>query len=334
MTLDIIGSDAKNFLYIENLFKNLMEKYNYQYIKTPNIEDEQILSLIKSDDYLDYKLSPDLVVGVIRNYLSGKFEGQSLPLKVWYSGSAFEENNYSETYYLGINTLGSASPTVDTEVINATINFCRLLGLNNFSLKINTNGDVDHFDKVKKYLEELEIDYEVDESLTLLQNYYTDTIFSVVTNISELDDQLIIGSGGRYNNLIKEIGGIDTPGFDLKININNLLTILNYDGFIMNEDEGLDVYVGITDEDFIPYSLKLVEALRMNAFNVEFNHNNIKMDKINDSKFIIIVDEKTINDKILTIINNKTKEKFETPEEYIINLLDEKVSGVDEENLY
>ena len=105
MTLDIIGRDAKNLLYIENLFKNLMEKYNYQYIKTPNLEDEQILSLIKNDDYLDYNLSPDGIVGGIRNYLNGKFDDQSMPLKVWYSGSAFDENKRSETYSLGMNTL-------------------------------------------------------------------------------------------------------------------------------------------------------------------------------------------------------------------------------------
>ncbi|HHU54878.1 MAG TPA: hypothetical protein GXZ63_03560, partial [Mollicutes bacterium] len=45
-------------------------------------------------------------------------------------------------------------------------------------------------------------------------------------------------------------------------------------------------------------------------------------------------DEQSVSDTVLTIINNRTKEEFKIEEEYIINFLDEKVSGEDEEDIY
>ena len=334
MTLDITGENARKLLYIEDLFKALMEKYNYQYIKTPTLEDEQMLGVIEDGDYLDFNLRPSGMVGVIRNFINQNANKQLGIQKFWYNGSMFNSDNFFENYELGFDVLGSYNSTLDVEVMNLVINFYRLLGLNEFILKINTNGEEKHFDKVLEYLRFLEIDYIVDDSLFLDKNYYTDTIFEIITNNSKLEEQLVIGSGGRYNNLINRLSAIDTPGFGFSLNLNNLLTVLDYDGLILNKETTLDAYIINSTDSVIPFSLKLLEMLRMNGFSVEFDHNNQQEAEALNTKFIIKVDEQSVSDTVLTIINNRTKEEFKIEEEYIINFLDEKVSGEDEEDIY
>ncbi len=328
---DIIGKKAKTLIYIETLLKAMMEKYNYSYIKTPILENMELLSFVK-DDSLDIGLRPTGTIGVIRNYLENNLDEYVKPIKLWYYGSMFDCDN-TETYQFGLDVLGCSNPTIDVEVINLVINLFQLLGLNSFVLKINTNGNKEHFCNVQNYLDYLEIDYIVDDLLVIEPNYYDDIIFEIITSIPDIDEQFIIGSGGRYNNLVKNIGEDDIQGFSFSLDLNNLLKVFDYDGFILHENDGLDVYVSYTDETNIPFALDLVQLLRMNGFNVEFDHLN-EISNSNKAKFIITIDEKTTVNKMLTIVNNRTKEKFEIEEDYIINFLDEKVSGENEENLY
>lgn len=329
MKEDITLESAKRLLYIENLLKSLMEKYNYQYIKTPVLEDRELVNYFINDD-LGYPLKPNNQIGAIRTYL--REEKPNKVLKYFQFGPTFETVDMLETNQAGIDIIGSKNPSVDAEVISMAINFNRLLGLDNFVLKINTNGDNNHFQLLLEYLDAMEIEYAVDESLFLEFNYYNDVVFEIVTDIDELEEQLVIGNGGRYNDLIGDMGYKETSGFGYNINIDNLIKILNYDGFILNDENGLDVYIKTTDLTTIPYILNLSQTLRMNGFNTEIDH--INNNEVVDSKFTIIVNEQDIKDEMLLIINNRTKEEEKIEEEYIINFLDEKVSGENEEHVH
>lgn len=329
MKEDITLESAKRLLYIENLLKSLMEKYNYQYIKTPVLEDRELVNYFINDD-LEYPLKPNNQIGAIRTYL--REEKPNKVLKYFQFGPVFETFDMVETNQAGIDIIGSKNPSVDAEVISMAINFNRLLGLDKFVLKINTNGDNNLFQLLLEYLDAMEIEYAVDESLFLEFNYYNDVVFEIVTDIDELEEQLVIGNGGRYNNLIGDMGYKETSGFGYNINIDNLLKILNYDGFILNDENGLDVYIKTTGLTTIPYILNLSQTLRMNGFNTEIDH--INNNEVVDSKFTIIVNEQDIKDEMLLIINNRTKEEEKIEEEYIINFLDEKVSGENEEHVH
>ncbi|MFA5603505.1 MAG: ATP phosphoribosyltransferase regulatory subunit [Bacilli bacterium] len=321
--------NAKRLLYIENLLKSLMEKYNYQYIKTPVLEDRELVNYFINDDS-EYPLKPNNQIGAIKNYL--RKEKTNKVLKYFQLGPVFESFDMIETNQAGIDVIGSKNPSVDAEVISMAINLNKLLGLDNVILKINTNGDNNHFRLLIEYLEAMEIEYVVDEQLFLEFNYYNDVVFEIVTDIDELEEQLVIGNGGRYNDLIGDMGYNETTGFGYNINIDNLLKTLNYDGFILNDENGLDVYIKTFDLTTIPYVLNLSQILRMNGFNTEIDHMN--NNEFVDSKFTIIVSEQDIKDGMLLIINNRTKEEEKIEDEYIINFLDEKVSGENEEHVH
>lgn len=313
---DIIGKDAKNLLYVENIIAAIMEKYNFQYLITPILEKAELES-IKSDN-----LRPSGRIGAIRKYL----ENKSIPLKLWYCGPMFEKE---ETYQWGLEVLGGSSPTIDVEVISLVGNFYKLLGLEKYTLKINTKGNKEHLEKVQEYLNNLEIDYVIDEDLDINSNDYDDLFFEFITDIDELDNQLVIGCGGRYS---YSVNGNNVLGFGFSLNLSNLLETLHYDGFIYHENEGLNIFVTYTKPTYISFALDLTQVLRMNGFNVEFDH--LHNGNNGGAKFTIIIDDKCINDNLITIIHNKTQEQEEIDGDYIINYLDEKVSDVDEEDLY
>jgi len=78
-----------------------------------------------------------------------------------------------------------------------------------------------HFKQVKNGLNSIDISFEVEPQLVRGLDYYNRTVFEFThTNLGSQD---AIGAGGRYNHLIKELGGPDTGGIGLAFGIERLL---------------------------------------------------------------------------------------------------------------
>jgi len=82
-----------------------------------------------------------------------------------------------------------------------------------------------HFDKVKEGLESLGVKYVIDEHLVRGLDYYTKTAFEVTS--TKLRAQDAIAAGGRYDNLIKDLGGPDIPAVGFAIGIERLLMAMS-----------------------------------------------------------------------------------------------------------
>ena len=99
-TYDLYGKEAKKVKKIEELLQVLMEKYNYNYIKTPLFESSELFhrgvgetSDIVSKETYDFvdrgnrnmTLRPEGTAGVVRSYIENKMYGDSTqPIKTWY----------------------------------------------------------------------------------------------------------------------------------------------------------------------------------------------------------------------------------------------------------
>lgn len=82
-----------------------------------------------------------------------------------------------------------------------------------------------YFESVKACLDRLAIPYEINPSLVRGLDYYNQTVFEIVS--LELDAQNSIGGGGRYDGLMKEIGGADLPSVGFATGIERvILTML------------------------------------------------------------------------------------------------------------
>ena len=188
-----------------------------------------------------------------------------------------------------------------------------------------------HFEEVKKYLDAMNIEYEVNPNIVRGLDYYTHTVFEVEANVAGFGAQNVLCGGGRYNELVETIGGPSTPGVGFALGLERLLTALEFENIDLVKDDNLDIY--IIPMDTYEYSISLGNVLRMNGFNVEIDFTNKKIgnsfkkaDKLK-AKYIIIIGTDEVNSKILTIKNNETKEEYKIKEDKLIDFFDEKIEG-------
>ena len=176
--------------------------------------------------------------------------------------------------------------------------------------------------KLKSCLDDLDILYQEDSKLVRGLDYYTHTVFEIVSDLKELGPASTICGGGRYDNLVETLGGPSTPGVGFGLGIERLLKIIDsediriefpkIDAYILNLSDTNDAYM-IADE------------LRGEGFIIELDYfgKNMKgqfkqVDKFNPN-YIIIVGEDEIRGDYVTIKDNLTKESEKVKR---INLLD------------
>lgn len=80
-----------------------------------------------------------------------------------------------------------------------------------------------HFEKFLEYLDELGIAYVRDDTLVRGLDYYTQTVFEIYVKDSETAKRRSLGGGGRYDTLIKMMGGDDMPAIGFGLGIDRLV---------------------------------------------------------------------------------------------------------------
>jgi histidyl-tRNA synthetase len=120
-----------------------------------------------------------------------------------------------------------------------------------------------HFESVKKYLDMMNIPYELDNTLVRGLDYYTKTVFEVVSE--NLGAQNALLGGGRYDYLIEELGGRHTPGLGFALGMERLVAILKAQE-IENKEEKL-IYVAYQKEA-VKKALEIAKMLRNRGLTV------------------------------------------------------------------
>tara|TARA_Y100000590_G_scaffold468771_1_gene653031 strand:- start:6569 stop:7807 length:1239 start_codon:yes stop_codon:yes gene_type:complete len=178
-------------------------------------------------------------------------------------------------------------------------------------IKINKNAPVindyyskkanQNFDQIQKIINKAGINFEVDNNLVRGLDYYCHTVFEFKTN--ELGSQDTIIGGGRYDGLIKILGGPDIPGVGWASGVERIMMMLDK----INKITPV-VQVITIDNSSIDYAMKLTQSLRNNRVKTAYDHKiNIKksLKKANESKikFAIIVGENEVKNNNYTIKN-------------------------------
>jgi histidyl-tRNA synthetase len=116
--------------------------------------------------------------------------------------------------------------------------------------------DAEHFAAVRALLDAAGISYVVDPTLVRGLDYYTRTIFSFVCDA--LGAQSEVGGGGRYDGLIEQLGGPQTPAVGWAVGIERILLALDEGA----ERPGRDAFVAIADPGQRQRAMALVTELR------------------------------------------------------------------------
>lgn len=172
-TYDVCAEYGKKVLYLENLLQTLMEKYNYEYVRTPIFESSELFhrgvgettDIVTKETYdfvdrggRDITLRPEGTAGVVRSFIENKMYGRAnMPVKTWYYGPMYryerpQSGRFREFYQFGVEVFGTDSPLMDAEVISIPVRFYQLLGLKNIKVNINSLGDQESRENYRKAL--------------------------------------------------------------------------------------------------------------------------------------------------------------------------------------
>ncbi len=103
-----------------------------------------------------------------------------------------------------------------------------------------------HFMTLQNALQSLGIVYEVDPTIVRGLDYYTKTVFEVVSN--HIGSQGTVCGGGRYDGLIETCGGKPTPGVGFGMGMERLLLVMQAQGIENKEPSRCDVFVHAFDD--------------------------------------------------------------------------------------
>ncbi len=117
-----------------------------------------------------------------------------------------------------------------------------------------------HFTRVKKHLDAMNIDYKVNPRIVRGLDYYTKTVFEFVSN--SIGAQGTVCGGGRYDGLIKELGGNPLPACGFGMGIERLLMLLQAQRKSLPEEQRINLYIAPATPDYSYEALRLVNDLR------------------------------------------------------------------------
>ncbi len=162
----------------------------------------------------------------------------------------------------------------------------------------------EHYKELKSYLCKLNVPYVENKLLVRGLDYYNRTVFEIKSN--NLGAQNAVCGGGRYDSLVKNLGGEDTPAVGWAMGMERLNSLLPE-----VEPEKLDGYIVST---FPVDAFEFAEELRSKGLNVEFDLSNKKFTKQLEkaskvAKFALILCEDEIKSNKVSVKNLSTSEQ-------------------------
>ena len=161
-----------------------------------------------------------------------------------------------------------------------------------------------HFNELKGYLNTLGIKYTENKLLVRGLDYYNRTVFEITSN--NLGSQNAVCGGGRYDSLVKNLGGEDTPAIGFAMGMERLASLIEQK---LTDKTTAFVICNDTTE-----AIKLTEELRNIGISAEFDLTNRKFVKQLEkaskvAKFAVILGEDEVKQGKVTVKNLETSEQ-------------------------
>lgn len=304
---DILPSEMPKWLRVEAFARSHFALYGYAEIRTPIVEETALFQrsvgeetdIVKKEMYTfadrdetSLCLRPEATASTIRAAIEHHLIDPNAPeLKVFYIGPMYrrerpQKGRFRQFYQIGVENFGSDFPLADAEVIEMTASLLRKLGVEGWSLNLNSLGkgderkkyetalrqflernkkdfcndcreridrnplrvldcknetcqklasghpsildflgteSRDHFATVQKTLTTAGIPFKVDPTIVRGLDYYQRTVFEFTSD--KIGAKSAIAAGGRYDSLVKDLGGPDIPGTGLAIGMERLLML-------------------------------------------------------------------------------------------------------------
>ena len=191
----------------------------------------------------------------------------------------------------------------------------------------------EHFEQLKGYLEAAGIAYTVDPRIVRGLDYYTKTVFEVIT--ATPNGELTVCGGGRYDGLVQEVGGPAIPAVGFGMGIERVLMLLDELGDgeckLAIEDERPQAFAACLNKALSLEAFKLAQLLRAAGIRAEMDHQGRSLkaqfkyaDKLGARYMVILADDELARGAV-KLRDMATKEEWETPLESAAEALRERL---------
>jgi histidyl-tRNA synthetase len=304
---DFIGEDALKYRYISDTARKVFNKYNFNEIILPYIEDVSLFirsvgeetDIVQKEMYVftdkggrEVALRPEGTASVVRAYIENGLYAKGGYHKFFYEGAMFryerpQAGRYRQFHQIGAELFGIGTALADAEIISMAKDILDELKIE-ARLEINTLGSFEdrkkylevlkeflrekkealcedcvkrlernplrvldckvegckeatkdapllidyiseeaknRYEEVKGYLKTLEIDFIENPRLVRGLDYYTDLVFEFISD--KIGAQGTVAAGGRYDNLVEQLGGPSTPAVGFAMGVERLMLLID-----------------------------------------------------------------------------------------------------------
>lgn len=345
-TQDVLPQEQKYWEYVVETAKSVIRGFGFQRLDTPIFEEmalfsrgvgegtdivtKEMFELKSRGGSSHYVLRPEGTAAVVRAYVEHGMRSWPKPVKLFYTGPFFryerpQAGRWRQHHQIGFEVFGSAVPITDAQVIYVANTLFKDLGLEEYTLHINSLGKPEerkeyikllkdhyrrhkqkmcpdckerlqtnplrvldckeekcqqlantaprllehvsdasrqHFEKVLGLLDKLGIPYAVTPTLVRGLDYYHHTVFEFIGKPKEGEAPKSFASGGRYDGLMKELGGRDTPGVGIAIGVERLIDRLKDEGVELTITDKPQVFVAHLGEQAKYHTLVVARTLQ------------------------------------------------------------------------
>lgn len=170
----------------------------------------------------------------------------------------------------------------------------------------------DHFEGLKEALHQLNVENVIHPNIVRGLDYYMRTAFEIVS--SDLGSQDALGGGGRYDGLVKTLGGADIAGFGFAGGVERLVMVL-----AKTFTPSIDLYVAALGQKAQAFSYALTNKLRTKGIRTEIDYGDLplknqmkKGDRLN-ARFVLIIGDQEMDAGEAILRNMSTKEQVNIP---------------------
>lgn len=192
----------------------------------------------------------------------------------------------------------------------------------------------EYFEKVKSYLDAMNIPYTVDPSLVRGLDYYNHTAFEIMSEADGFGAITTLLGGGRYNGLVEQLGGPSTPGIGFGMGLERLILALEAENITLPVEKELDIFFVTIGDEILPKAVQLVQQLREEGIAVDKDYQDRKIkgqlkhaDRLK-AKYVAILGEEELAKNVINVRLMETGEQEEIALDTFIESMKEKLGGL------
>lgn len=202
-------------------------------------------------------------------------------------------------------------------------------------IKVNENAPViqdylcdeciEHQEGLTNALAALNINYAINPRIVRGLDYYTKTVFEFVSD--NIGAQGTVCGGGRYNNLVEEVGGKSCPAVGFGMGIERLIMVMDNLGLSFGEEIRTDIYIAPLG-DTINYCILLADKLRKSGISTDLDlmgrglKAQLKYANKIRSRYLVVIGSDEIESGIVKLKHMDSGEENTIKVEEIINYIE------------